>query len=163
MIGLYISCIWTWAHGHQVTSVFSQSDIASQRIQGLLDAYFRLKSQWWARKRIHYLCECGIEKSMFTITVWHHLASLMMPIGDPWDWFFYPILTLTMDSYIEKWIQNNHCLASCGLLSGDKRRCWFFGLCIYYFNCCKFGLNYALRSVWILQNATLMLMSLLAL
>ena len=23
-----------------------------------------IKSQWWARKRIHYLCGCGIEKSV---------------------------------------------------------------------------------------------------
>ena len=33
------------------------------------------------------------------ITVCHHLASLVMPIGDPQDIFFYPTLTLMMDSY----------------------------------------------------------------
>ena len=37
---------------------------------------------------------------------WHHMASFVMPIGDPPDRFFYPILTLMMDSYIA-------CLISC--------------------------------------------------
>ena len=34
-----------------------------------------------------------------TFMVCHHLASLVMPIGDPWDGFFYPTLTVVMDSY----------------------------------------------------------------
>ena len=34
------------------------------------------------------------------ITVCHHSASLVMPIGDPWDGFFYPTLTIMIDSYI---------------------------------------------------------------
>ena len=29
----------------------------------------------------------------------HHLASLFTPIGDPQDGFFYPTLTLVVDSY----------------------------------------------------------------
>ena len=33
------------------------------------------------------------------IPVCLHLASLVMPIGDPPDDFFYPTLTLMMDSY----------------------------------------------------------------
>ena len=33
------------------------------------------------------------------ITVCHHSASLVMPNGDPRDRFFYPTLTLMMDSY----------------------------------------------------------------
>ena len=33
------------------------------------------------------------------ITVCHHSASLVMPIGDPRNRFFYPILTHMMDSY----------------------------------------------------------------
>ena len=33
------------------------------------------------------------------ITVCHHSASLMMPNGDPRDRFFYPTLTLMIDSY----------------------------------------------------------------
>ena len=34
------------------------------------------------------------------ITVCHHSASLMMPNGDPREGFFYPTLTLMIDSYI---------------------------------------------------------------
>ena len=33
------------------------------------------------------------------ITVCHHLASLVMPNGDPCDGLFYPTLTLVIDSY----------------------------------------------------------------
>ena len=54
-------------------------DIASQPIQGILEAYFKIKRQWLARKRIHYSCADGIEKpvpDMITI------ASLVMPNGD---------------------------------------------------------------------------------
>ena len=29
----------------------------------------------------------------------HHSASLVMPKGDPWEGFFYPTLTLMMDSF----------------------------------------------------------------
>ena len=50
-------------------------------------------------KRIHYLCERGIRKNLFlVITVCHHSASLVMPIHDPRDGFFYPTLTLMTDS-----------------------------------------------------------------
>ena len=34
------------------------------------------------------------------INVCHHSASLVMPIGDPQDRFFYHTLALMMDSYI---------------------------------------------------------------
>ena len=34
------------------------------------------------------------------ITVCHHLANLVMSIGNPGDRFFYPTLTLMMVSYI---------------------------------------------------------------
>ena len=67
-----------------------------QRIRGV---NFKINSQWWARKRIHYWCKGGVEKSVLRITVWHHEASLVMPEGDPQDGFFYPILTLKIDSY----------------------------------------------------------------
>ena len=33
------------------------------------------------------------------ITICHHSAGLVMPIGDPPDRFFYPNLTLMIDSY----------------------------------------------------------------
>ena len=39
----------------------------------LLEAYFKISTQWWVRKRIHYLCEGGIKKS---ITSDHSLSSL---------------------------------------------------------------------------------------
>ena len=43
----------------------------------------------------------------FLITVCHHLASLAMPIGDPLGGFFYPTLTLMIDSYIILWAGSN--------------------------------------------------------
>ena len=58
-------------------------------------------------KRIHYLCEDGIEKSVPHVTVCHHSASLVMPISDPRDRFFYPTLTLLIDSYSV--IEGQHC------------------------------------------------------
>ena len=64
----YIGCIGTLAHGRQVTSLLckmtSSCEIVSQRIQGLLGAYFEIKKQWRARKRIHDSCEGKIEKSI---------------------------------------------------------------------------------------------------
>ena len=45
------------------------------------------------------LCEDGQKNPSLAITICHHSASLMMPIGDPLDGFFYPTLTLMMDSY----------------------------------------------------------------
>ena len=38
-------------------------------------------------------------KSLLGITVCHHSASLVMPNGDPQGGFFYPTLTLMIDSY----------------------------------------------------------------
>ena len=80
--GLFIGCIGTHTKGRQVTSMFIQSevtcDIASQRIHGLLEAYFDIKSQWWATKRIYHLYEDGIEKS---VPHDHHFSSLGKPYG----------------------------------------------------------------------------------
>ena len=40
------------------------------------------------------------EKNLsLVITVFHHSASGVIPIGDPWDGLFYPTLTLMIDSY----------------------------------------------------------------
>ena len=49
------------------------------------------------------------------ITDCHHSASLEMPIGDPRDGFFYPILTLMMDTYILTCfnINKGHCIHWC--------------------------------------------------
>ena len=44
-------------------------------------------------------CEGRIEKYVLKITFCHYSASLVMPIGDPRDRFFYPNLTLMMDSH----------------------------------------------------------------
>ena len=51
-------------------------DIASQRIQELLKAYFKLKKTMVSKKRFHYLCEGGIEKS---VPQDHRLSSLGKP------------------------------------------------------------------------------------
>ena len=60
---LFIGCIETHAHGHQVTvtSMFSQSDVCIQR---LMEAYFEiLKQSVVSKKIIHYLCESRKDKS----------------------------------------------------------------------------------------------------
>ena len=44
--------------------VTSSWNNASQRIQGILEAYFKINSLWWARNRICYMCEGVIEKSV---------------------------------------------------------------------------------------------------
>ena len=41
----------------------------------------------------------GSKNLSLVTTVCHHLASLMMSNCDPWDIFFYPTLTLMIDSY----------------------------------------------------------------
>ena len=41
----------------------------------------------------------GYKNPSLVITVCHQPASLVMPIGDPWDRFYYPTLTLMMDTY----------------------------------------------------------------
>ena len=41
----------------------------------------------------------GTKNPSLVNTICHHLASLVMPNGDPQDEFFYPTLTLMIDSY----------------------------------------------------------------
>ena len=43
---------------------------------------------------------CGQENLSLGITVRHHSASLVMPISDPRDRFFYPYHTPMKDTYI---------------------------------------------------------------
>ena len=38
----------------------------------------------------------------------HHLSCLVMPIGDPWDHFFYPVLPPMIDSYILSYGTNDN-------------------------------------------------------
>ena len=52
-----------------------------------------------ARKRTIFLVRLGQKNLSLTIIVCHHLASLVMPIGDPQDRLFYLVLELMMDSY----------------------------------------------------------------
>ena len=68
--------------------------VSSQRFQDFLEAFFM-----FFQYKMRYLCEVKIENLSLVITVCHHYASLVMPIGDPRDTFFYPTLTLMMDSY----------------------------------------------------------------
>ena len=42
----------------------------------------------------------GYKNQSLVITNRHHSASLVMPIGDPWDGFFYPTLILMIDNII---------------------------------------------------------------
>ena len=51
-------------------------------------------------KKKNHSCEYGMENLSLLITVCHHSASLVMPIGDPRAGLFYPTLILMMDSYI---------------------------------------------------------------
>ena len=78
----------------------------NQLIQDFLQVFFMLFFQYEMRylvvskKKIHYSCEDGIEKS---VPHDHCLSSFGKPrdapIGDPRDRFFYPIPTLMMDAY----------------------------------------------------------------
>ena len=56
--------------------VMPSCNITSQHMQKLLEAYFKKNSQWLARKRIHYLYEVEIVKS---VTWDHHLSLLGKP------------------------------------------------------------------------------------
>ena len=81
--GLLIGCIGTHAHGRPVTSMFDQSDtacdIASQRIQGFLETYFKIIGE--QEKYIFYV-KVGYKTPSLEITVCHHSASLVMPNSD---------------------------------------------------------------------------------
>ena len=84
----------------QVTSSY---EIASKRIQGLLEAYFKInksKNSDEQEKEFIIRVREGYNNLSLWIPVCHHSACLVMPNGDPWDRFFYPTLTLMIDSYI---------------------------------------------------------------
>ena len=66
-----------------------------------------------------YSCERGIEKSFPP----DHSASLVMPIGDPRDGFFYPTLSLMIDSYPLKRqsrLQQTNFATSCLIFEKNK-------------------------------------------
>ena len=52
------------------------------------------------------MCEDGIQKKSVPCDHCHHLASLVMPIGEFQNRFYYPTLTHMMDSYYP--VQNVH-------------------------------------------------------
>ena len=49
----------------------------------------------------------GQKNPSLGITVCHHLASLVMPNGDPWDRYFYPTFKLMIDSYSPYLVANH--------------------------------------------------------
>ena len=64
------------------------------------------------------------------ITICHHLASLMMPNDDPLDRFFYPILTLLIDSYNDLYNNVVQCMcdqqrlrSACAYAQSDQSFC----------------------------------------
>ena len=81
--------------GRQVKTSF---EIASKGIQGLLEADFKMNKTVVSKKI--YSREGRIENPSLGITVFYHLASLVIPNGDPRDRFSHPTLTLMIDSYI---------------------------------------------------------------
>ena len=70
----------------------------------LLYSKFFFENQMWqikryARKSIYHGCKVWIENLSLGITVQHHEASLVTPISDPSDRFFYPHHTPMKDIY----------------------------------------------------------------
>ena len=80
--------------GRQVTAL---CEIASLRIHGLLETYFKRGEQ---EKESIIRVRVGLKHPSLGITVCHHSASLVMTNGDPLDRCFYPTHTLMIDSYI---------------------------------------------------------------
>ena len=79
--------------------------MAFQRIQDFLEAvcmFFQYTVRYLAvsKKRIHNLCKDGIEKSVPHDQCLSSLGKPHVPISDPRDRFFYPTLTIMVDSYI---------------------------------------------------------------
>ena len=80
-----------------------------------------------ASKKIHYSCE-----EPLAITVCHHAASLVMPIGDPRDGFVYPTFTLMMDSYIIFFFPENEWqMRLIRLRAGRDRLVCTFVVCVH--------------------------------
>ena len=81
MRATYIGCVGTQAHGRQVMlkwrhHVKLHFSVFRDFWKLILKLILKLKKQWWARKRIHYLCEGRIEKS---VPQDHHVSSLSKP------------------------------------------------------------------------------------
>ena len=67
-------------------------EIAPRRIQGLLEAYFKInKNSGEQEKESNIRVRVGSKNPSLGITVCHHSASLVMPNSDPLDGFLsYP-------------------------------------------------------------------------
>ena len=136
-----------WSHAGQtsirdvIVMLKWRHHVASQHIQDYQEVFFM-----FFQYDIRYLVVSEKNNSLFiwgkdrknlslVITVCHHWAILIMPIGDPQYGFFYSILTLMIDSYFIKrqyWrIQQDWCLkldlpfpSSSILCLCDKQRLW---------------------------------------
>ena len=111
MSAKYIGCIGTHAHGPQVMSLLCQSDViitfrisAYSGTSGSLFLRINVVSNGEQEKESLIRVRVGKKNPSLVITVWHHSASLVMPNSDPRDRYFYPTLTLMIDSYNPKWI-----------------------------------------------------------
>ena len=78
--------------------------VTSPHIQDFLEDFFMFSNinevfsgEQEKESLIHM--KMGYKNPSLVITVCRHSASLVMPISDPLDGFFYPTLTLMMDSY----------------------------------------------------------------
>ena len=86
-----------WRHCY--VKVTSSCEIASKCIQWLLEAYFKIEKQWWARKRIQYSCEGRVENPSLGITVCHHSWCQTAILGTDFSiislhsWYILIILT----------------------------------------------------------------------
>ena len=120
MRATYIGCIGTHAHGSQVTSLLCLSDVIMWNwILAYLvtsGSLFKKKNSGeQLRKRIHYLCDGRIEKSVPRI---HRLSSLgnqslVMTNGNHLDRFFYHTLTLMIDPYSVEGVGCLFCTIMC--------------------------------------------------
>ena len=74
----YIGCIGTHAHCRQVMSLLCLSDVITYNCILAYSGTSRacLKKQWYARKIVHYSCECRIKKC---VPQDHRLTSLCKP------------------------------------------------------------------------------------
>ena len=75
----------------------SSQHVASRRIQEFLGAFSFSDGE--QEKESIIRVRVGKKNPYLVITVCHHPASLVMPNGDPGDGYFYPAITLTIDSY----------------------------------------------------------------
>ena len=71
---------------HYYVKVTSSFEFASWHIQGLLEAYFKLKKNSGEQEKESIIrVREGWKNPSLEITVCHNSASLMMPNGDPTD------------------------------------------------------------------------------